>query len=131
MVPVASLGLAAGTPNQLITAGAGQTDITGSSFDITISRMSFIDYRVFATGSLTAAGAGNSASVSGVIVNFDNTAGIPFGSATIESGMIWYYPATAGPLQPGIYTLKMQAIAVGSNWTCASFFHQVFVFGAA
>jgi hypothetical protein len=129
MLPMISLGsFAGGALGAYATANSTTwTDIAGTSFQISVPRTCFCDYRVFATCRMTA-GAGQGY-VRGSIVGFDNTASPFFASGGLaHNGFIWYYPVSAGPLQPGTYTVKMQASTdAGSTITVDQGFHQFFM----
>lgn len=106
------------------------TDITNTTFTLTVPRACFFDYRIFTTGTITAGAA--QGYVRGNIVNFDVTASPWYAGNLASNGFIWYYPVSKGPIQPGNYTVKLQA-ATDNNTTTLTvnqFFHQVFLFSA-
>jgi hypothetical protein len=105
------------------------TDITNTSFTVVISRTTFFLYLVFATGHISA-GAGKGF-FRGNIVTFDTTASPYVSSAASENGFIWYGPQITGPIQPGSYTVKMQAATdAATTITIDQFFHQFLILGA-
>lgn len=121
-----SLGLSANNSSQVVAAGGGWVDITGSSFTITVPRQVNIDYRIWVCGYLTAAGGGNSTAIRGNIVGYNTSAQIQVGNSNLDSNFIWFY----GSLPAGSYTTKMQANATGSNYNVVAYFHQVFSLGS-
>jgi hypothetical protein len=103
------------------------TDITGTSFTIQINRTTPILYWVFATATTPGAGSGY---IRGDIVGYDATQPMYMGGAP-NDGFVWYL-SSAGPIQPGLYTVKTQ-IATDNNGistTVNQIFHQVMDLGA-
>ena len=130
MAPTTSLGMfAGGSLGAYATANSSTwTDIAGSSFSVPISRTTFFEYRVFATCRITA-GVGQGY-VRGSIVGFDDTASPFFAGNLASNGFIWYYPTSKGPIQPGLYTVKLQAATdAATTITIDQGFHQFFLFG--
>lgn len=132
MQPMASLGLFAGnTLGAYSTANSTTwTDITGTSFTIVISRTSLFLYLFSATCRITAGAGGGF--IRGNFVNFDTTSSPKYVLATSITQTSWYYPVSNGPIQPGTYTVKLQAATdAGTTITVDSGFHQFFLLGAA
>jgi hypothetical protein len=124
--PMTNLGYAAaGNQGAFSTANNGTwTDITNSSFAIVVSRPSFFLYLVSCGARLSAAG--NLGYVRGNIVGYDTTAALNFGPTATTNGFIWYGPYIKGPIQPGTYTVKMQAATDNNtfNINIDGLFHQ-------
>ena len=116
IAPVFSLGAFAGsTLGGYSTANSSTwTDVTGTSFTINVARTSLF----FGIGGITAhisAGA-QTGYVRATIVGFDSTSSPFFSLSSATNGTIFYYPTSKGPIQPGTYTVKLQA-ATDANTT--------------
>jgi len=121
---------AAGNQGGYSTANSSTwVDITNTSFTISVPRTTFFLYLVYATGHISG-GAGNGF-FRGNIVGYDTTASPFVNSSAAENGFIWYGPQLKGPIQPGSYTVKMQAATDnGTTLTIDQFFHQFLFLGA-
>jgi hypothetical protein len=108
--------------------GSTWTDITNTTFNLAVSRPSIFLYFVYACTHITAGA--QTGYIRGNIVGFDVSAKLIFDSANKTNGTMLYFPTTQGPLQPGSYTVKMQA-ATDANTTTITvdqFFHVILLF---
>lgn len=129
---MASGGFAAASTSQA-QAGSGSanwTDITGSTFTLTIARPIRVKYDIMATAQVTAgAGLGY---VRGNIVGFGTSADIIYGTA-LSTGFIFFIAMPGGSvitIPIGTYTVKVQLAAdSGSTITMSQYFHQIFLLG--
>jgi len=113
-------------------ATASQTtyvDITNSSFTISVPRTTYFFYLVLAAAQISAGtGIGT---IRGLIVGYDGTANMLWSGGSISNGFIWYGPQIKGPIQPGNYTVKMQAgTDNGTTIQVRQIFHQFLFLGA-
>lgn len=104
-------------------------DITNTSFTLLVARPAFFLYFVYACTHITAGA--QTGYIRGNIVNFDVSAKLLFDSANKTNGTMMYWPTTQGPIQPGSYTVKMQAAtdSVATSITVDQFFHVIFLIG--
>jgi len=106
-------------------------DITNTTFTIPVSRTVPIEYRFYVAAHLSAAG--SLGYVRGDIVSYDVTAALEFGTTGTTNGTLWYMALASGkgPLQPGTYTVKLQAATDNNTFsiTIDQFFHQVIQLG--
>ena len=121
---------AAGNQGGYSTANSGTfADITNTSFALLVPRPSTFVYFVYVAAHITAGAA--TGYVRGNIVGFDTSASLLFNSSSITNGTMMYWPTSKGPIQPGSYTVKMQAATDASTTTINvdQFFHVVFLTG--
>jgi len=126
-------GFAANATSQALagTGASNWTDITGSSFTLTLTRPTRIKYDIHAAAQVTT-GTGKGY-VRGNIVGFDTSASVIFGTS-VSTGFIWYVAMPGGSFivtPAGTYTVKLQLAADNSSTiTMSQYFHQIFVLGS-
>lgn len=101
------------------------TDISNSSFTVVVNRPALFLYDIYIAAHLSAAGA--LGYIRGNIVGFDTSAAILFGSTSTISSAGRYFPFSKGPIQPGVYTVKLQAATDNNTFTITvdGLFHMV------